>query len=158
MRRTITITTLIGLCALLGSCRSPNRASLGQAFDARMAGFSSSLSALIGREDRMSNLTSTTGKMLRTETEPKRKTDHYEYVFWDRNFSQLSEVNVGKLADTVIVGPRVAKAPGSKGLLSSGTLTDPLLRGEHFVESFKKLLVMEQRWPDLAGWQSPWRD
>ena len=154
----LTSTILIGLTVLLGACRSPNGASLGQAMNARMNGLSSSFSRLLSREGRLSSFTTTTGSLIRFETAPNQKSNQSKYVFWDRNFNRLSGIDFNKLGDTVLVGPRVPKGPGAQGYLSAGSLTDPLQRGAHFSESFKLILVREQRWPDLAGWQSTYRD
>ena len=158
MRSTKTI--LIGLCFVLGSCRSPNGSSLEQTFNTRMSGFTSSLGTLFGREDRISGFKTTTGNLVRIETEPKSKakSNQSKYLFWERNLDRLSDIDLNSLGHTVVVGPRVPKAPGVKGFLSPGSVTDPLQRGEHFSTSLKQILVLEQRWPDLAGWQSSYRD
>lgn len=151
-------TILLGLLTLGGSCRSPNRNSLSQTMGHRLDNLMGDLGRFAGREDRLSSLSTTTSQMIRLDTEPKQKSDLSKYLFWERNFNRLSGFDVNDLGRTVLMGPRVQTPPGTQSLMGSGSLVDPRLRATHFTESLKQLVLLDQRFPDLAGWQSVYRD
>ena len=156
MRRLSTV--LLGLLALASSCRSPNRNSLSQTMGHRLDNLVGSLGRIAGREDRLSNLSTTTTQMIRLDTEPKHKSDLSKYLFWERNFNRLGGFDINSLGREVLMGPKVQPPPGTQGLLTTGSLIDPRLRMTHFAESLKQLVLLDQRFPDLAGWQSVYRD
>lgn len=158
IQRRLLSTILLGLIALLGSCRSPQGSSLGRSISHRLSNFGSDFNRYLVRQDRLSDLSTTTGKLINLETRHNHESDLRSYLFWDRNFNRLGGFDANKLGRTVIMGPRVSAPPGNKGSLAHGSLTDPMLRTFHLSESLKKLFLLEQRFPDLAGWQSIYRD
>ena len=148
----------LGLLLLAGSCRSPNRNSLSQTMGHRLDHLMGDLGRFAGREDRLPNLSTTTNQLIRLETDPKSDSDLSKYLFWERNFNRLSGFDVNDLGRTVLMGPRVQAPRGTQGLMGPGSLVDPRLRATHFTESLKQLVLLDQRFPDLAGWQSVYRD
>ncbi len=154
------LTSLIplGLAVLLVSCRSPNGRTAGQSMSHRMDNFAKDLGRLLGRESRLTNLSITTNSLIQLDATPRQKSSLSKYLFWDRNFDRLSSLDANSLGRTILMGPDIKAPPGTQGFLSAGSLTDPRLRGSHFSESLKKLVLLDQRFPDLAGWQSVYRD